>query len=191
MDVGMIGLGRMGANMAERLRRGGHSVLGFDVQPDVSETASIEDLVSKLAPPRTLWVMVPAGAPAEQTLASLAGACAPGDTVVDGGNSNFRDSIRRAASLKERGIDLLDAGTSGGIWGLDEGFCLMVGGERAAFDRIEPALKTLAPYSQSLTSLTGGRGDYSMHFLRYEEVPAHVAQKVIEETRKVRETAHA
>jgi 6-phosphogluconate dehydrogenase len=145
MQIGMVGLGRMGSNMAERLRRGGHDVMGYDRDPQVSEVPSLEGLVGRLDPPRVVWLMVPAGDPAEQTIASVAALLNGGDLVVDGGNSNFRDSMRRASQLADRGILFCDAGTSGGIWGLSEGYCLMVGGARDAFERIEPALKTLAP----------------------------------------------
>src|ERR1041385_7222274 len=121
MQLGMVGLGRMGANMAERLRRGGHDVVGFDHHSDASQASSLEDLVDRLQPPRVVWCMVPAGEATEGVVTTLGGALSPGDLVVDGGNSNFRDSMRRGASLHERGIDFVDAGTSGGIWGLDEG----------------------------------------------------------------------
>ncbi len=145
MQVGMVGLGRMGANMAERLRSGGHEVIGYDRDPKVSQVASLSELVSKLNVPRTLWLMVPSGDPTEQTIKQLAGLLQRGDLMVDGGNSNFRDSMRRGAELAERGLLFVDAGTSGGIWGLEVGYCLMVGGTDEAFGRIEPALKTLAP----------------------------------------------
>ncbi len=135
----------MGANMAERLRRGGHEVLGYDRKPEVSDVGSLSELTERLNAPRTAWVMVPAGAPTEETIRELAGHLQPGDLIVDGGNSNFRDSIRRGEELKESGLLFMDAGTSGGVWGLDVGYCLMVGGSAEAFLRIEPALKTLAP----------------------------------------------
>ena len=141
----MVGLGRMGANMAERLRRGGHDVVGYDHDPKVSQVASLSELVGKLAAPRTVWLMVPAGAPTEQSIKEVAGLLQRGDLVVDGGNSNFRDSLRRGVELEERGLMFVDAGTSGGVWGLENGYCLMAGGSDAAFARIEPALKTLAP----------------------------------------------
>jgi 6-phosphogluconate dehydrogenase len=141
----MVGLGRMGANMAERLRRGGHDVVGYDHDPKVSQVASLSELVGKLAAPRTVWLMVPAGAPTEQSIKEVAGLLQRGDLVVDGGNSNFRDSLRRGAELEKRGLMFVDAGTSGGVWGLENGYCLMAGGSDAAFARIEPALKTLAP----------------------------------------------
>lgn len=145
MQIGMVGLGRMGANMAERLRRGGHDVVGYDRDPKVSQVASLSELVGKLAAPRTVWLMVPAGAPTEQSIKEVAGLLQRGDLVVDGGNSNFRDSLRRGAELEKRGLMFVDAGTSGGVWGLENGYCLMAGGSDAAFARIEPALKTLAP----------------------------------------------
>jgi len=145
MQIGMVGLGRMGANMAERLRRGGHDVVGYDHDPKVSQVASLSELVGKLAAPRTVWLMVPAGAPTEQSIKEVAGLLQRGDLVVDGGNSNFRDSMRRGAELEKRGLMFVDAGTSGGVWGLENGYCLMAGGSDAAFARIEPALKTLAP----------------------------------------------
>ncbi|MCJ7491820.1 MAG: decarboxylating 6-phosphogluconate dehydrogenase [Dehalococcoidia bacterium] len=145
MQIGRVGLGRMGANMAERLRRGGHDVVGYDRDPKVSQVASLSELVGKLAAPRTVWLMVPAGAPTEQSIKEVAGLLQRGDLVVDGGNSNFRDSLRRGAELEKRGLMFVDAGTSGGVWGLENGYCLMAGGSDAAFARIEPALKTLAP----------------------------------------------
>jgi 6-phosphogluconate dehydrogenase len=141
----MIGLGRMGANMRERLRRGGHEVIGYDHNPDVSDVGSLSELVEKLKPPRAAWVMVPAGDPTEATVKELAGLLDKGDLIIDGGNSNFRDSIRRGAELEQKGLLFMDAGTSGGIWGLKIGYCLMVGGSDEAFRHIEPALKTLAP----------------------------------------------
>ena len=145
MQIGMVGLGRMGANMVERLRRGEHDVIGYDRNPEVSEVGSLSELVDGLTVPRTAWVMVPAGDPTEQTIQELAGLLQKGDLIVDGGNSNFRDSMRRAGELEERGLLFMDAGTSGGIWGLEVGYCLMVGGSKDAFRRVEPALKTLAP----------------------------------------------
>ncbi len=145
MKIGLVGLGRMGANMAERLRRGDHEVIGYDRNPEVSEVGSLSELVDRLPTPRTAWIMVPAGDPTEQTIQDLAGLLQKGDLIVDGGNSNFRDSMRRSTELDERGLLFMDAGTSGGIWGLEVGYCLMVGGSEDAFRRVEPALKTLAP----------------------------------------------
>jgi 6-phosphogluconate dehydrogenase len=145
MELGMVGLGRMGANMVERLRRGGHTVVGYDRRPEVTDVATIPELIERLAAPRTVWLMVPAGDPIEQTIEELAGLLSPGDLIVDGGNSYYRDSLRRTAELEKRGLLFADAGTSGGIWGLTEGYCLMIGGSDEAFQRIEPAVKTLAP----------------------------------------------
>ncbi|MPZ50124.1 MAG: decarboxylating 6-phosphogluconate dehydrogenase [Dehalococcoidia bacterium] len=145
MKIGLVGLGRMGAGIAERLRRDGHEVLGYDQNPAVSDVASLRDLAAALAPPRAVWLMVPAGEATEAVIEELVDIMSDGDIVVDGGNSYYKDSVRRAAKLKERGISFLDAGTSGGIWGLADGFCLMAGGERSAFEAIEPLLASLAP----------------------------------------------
>jgi len=145
MQLGMVGLGRMGGNMAKRLRRGGHEVIGYTRDRAVSDVGSLSELVGGLNAPRTVWLMIPAGDPTEQTIQELAGLLQAGDLIVDGGNSNFRDSMRRGAELEKRGLLFVDAGTSGGIWGLEVGYCLMVGGSEEGFRRIEPALKTLAP----------------------------------------------
>ena len=145
MQLGMIGLGRMGGNMRERLRRGGHEVIGYDRNSEVSDVGSLSELVDRLTAPRAAWVMVPAGDPTEQTIQELTGLLDKGDLIIDGGNSNFRDSMRRGAELEKKGLLFMDAGTSGGIWGLQIGYCLMVGGSDEAFRHIEPALKTLAP----------------------------------------------
>ncbi|HMJ77696.1 MAG TPA: decarboxylating 6-phosphogluconate dehydrogenase [Iamia sp.] len=148
MKIGMIGLGRMGGNMAERLRRGGHEVVGYDRAPDGRDVASLDELVSALVDgdaPRVVWVMVPAGEPTEDTIQELAGLLSEGDVVVDGGNSNFKDSIRRAGELAEAGIGWVDAGTSGGVWGLQNGYALMVGGLDEHVQVLWPALETLSP----------------------------------------------
>ncbi len=154
MQLGMIGLGRMGANMAQRLLRGGHAVVAHDSDPaairlsveaGATGAASLEELVALLPAPRVAWVMVPAGAATEETLVALRGLLAPGDVVVDGGNSNYHDTQRRARELRDAGLQLVDAGTSGGVWGLDEGYSLMVGGDADAVARLRPALETLAP----------------------------------------------
>ena len=144
MKIGMVGLGRMGGNMAERLRRDGHEVAGFD-QGGGGTASSLEELVGQLEPARVVWLMIPAGAPTETAFTELLGLLDEGDVVVDGGNSNFRDSQRRAAVAAERGLRFVDAGVSGGIWGLENGYCLMVGGERDAVALLEPALRSLAP----------------------------------------------
>jgi 6-phosphogluconate dehydrogenase len=145
MQLGMVGLGRMGGNMAKRLRGDGHEVIGYAHDPAVSDVSSLSELVGKLTAPRTVWVMVPSGAPTEETIRELTGLLDKGDLIVDGGNSNFRDSMRRGAELEKQGLLFVDAGTSGGIWGLEIGYCLMVGGGKEAFRRIQPALETLAP----------------------------------------------
>jgi 6-phosphogluconate dehydrogenase len=145
VQLGIVGLGRMGGNMLERLRRGGHDVIGYTRNPEKTEVPSIEELVDRLQPPRVVWTMLPAGEPTEHTVLGLAGLLDEGDVLVDGANSNFRDSMRRAAMLEERGLHFVDAGVSGGIWGLEEGYCLMVGGPEEAVRRVEPALRALAP----------------------------------------------
>ena len=154
MQLGMIGLGRMGANMARRLRRGGHAVVGFDPSPQARAAVadegieafdSLEALAAHVEGPRVLWMMVPAGTPVDETIAALQPRLAPGDLLVDGGNSHYRDSQRRAQALAQAGIHYVDVGTSGGVWGLEEGYCLMAGGETQAVDRLAPLLAALAP----------------------------------------------
>jgi 6-phosphogluconate dehydrogenase len=154
MRIGMVGLGRMGANMARRLMRGGHEVVAFDRSAEaVSALAkegalaarTLDELVQKLTPPRAIWVMVPAGEPTESTVRELGAKLAAGDALIDGGNSWFKDDVRRAKDLAPRGVDYLDAGTSGGVWGLERGYCLMVGGPKGAFERLTPIFETLAP----------------------------------------------
>ncbi len=154
MEIGIVGLGRMGANMAQRLARGGHRVVAFDVNAKarksaaahgIEPVASLEALAAALAPPRVVWLMVPAGEATQKTLDGLRGQLARNDVVVDGGNSNYRDSQRRARELAQDGVRFVDVGTSGGVWGLKEGYCLMAGGEAAAVKRVRPALETLAP----------------------------------------------
>jgi 6-phosphogluconate dehydrogenase len=154
MDIGIVGLGRMGANMTRRLIDGGHRVVVYarsadSVMKAVSMGAvgatSLEDVVHKLQPPRAIWLMVPSGDAVQSNIDALAGLVSRGDVIVDGGNSNYQDSMRRAEELRARGIEFLDSGTSGGIWGLTEGYCLMVGGSTDAFAHVEPALRTLAP----------------------------------------------
>jgi 6-phosphogluconate dehydrogenase len=154
MQLGMIGLGRMGGNMVRRLMRNGHECAVFDLNPESvkaleSEGAkgarSMEDLVEKLNKPRAVWVMVPAGDPTEKTVDALSKYMSGGDIVIDGGNSHFKDDIRRAKVLAEKGIHYLDVGTSGGIWGAERGYCLMVGGAQESFDSLRPIFQTLAP----------------------------------------------
>ena len=143
MRLGLVGLGRMGANMAERLRRHGHEVETYARTDPARTVTSLEELVAKLEPPRVAWMMVPAGDATEQSCEALLGLLEPGDVLVDGGNSNFRDSQRRAAGAKDKGIRYLDAGVSGGVWGLEGGYCVMVGGEPDAFAVIEPICRDL------------------------------------------------
>jgi 6-phosphogluconate dehydrogenase len=145
MRIGMIGLGRMGGNMAERLRRGGHTVVGYDRDPAVSDASSLEDLVKRLDAPRTVWVMVPAGDATQETVHTLGELLAEGDTVVDGGNSHYVDDQKHAAHLAERGIGFVDAGVSGGVWGLQNGYALMVGGADGDVQRLMPIFEALKP----------------------------------------------
>ncbi len=144
MKIGMVGLGRMGGNMTERLRRDGHDVMTYDPQVD-STAESIAELVSQLEPPRALWLMVPSGEITEKTFRQTLNAVHPGDTIVDGGNSFFRDSQRRYAVAREQDVHFVDVGTSGGIWGLEVGYCLMVGGDDEPVSRLEPVFESLAP----------------------------------------------
>ena len=154
MELGFIGLGKMGMNMVTRLRRDNHRVVVFDRSPDLVTQAesqgciaasSLADLVGKLNGPRAVWVMVPSGAPTEDTIQAVAALLQPGDTIVDGGNTRFHDDVRRAAELKTKQLQYVDAGTSGGIWGLKVGYCLMIGGDTAAVARLAPIFTTLAP----------------------------------------------
>jgi len=153
MKLGMVGLGRMGANMTRRLTRGGHAVIAYshgDAEPIARESGaewapSAADLVDRLGKPAIVWLMIPAGAPVDATIAEMLPKLSAGDIVVDGGNSYYRDSVRRAGELAAHGIAYLDAGTSGGVWGLENGYCLMVGGEESAVERVRPVFETLAP----------------------------------------------
>lgn len=154
MKIGLIGLGKMGANMAQRLIRGGHEVVGYARNPETVEEAqkfgvqgssSVGDLVSQLASPRVVWVMVPSGAVTDKVIAATAELLSPGDIVIDGGNSNYKDSMRHAEEMKQRGIGFLDVGTSGGIWGLQEGYSLMIGGKSDTVELVRPIFETLAP----------------------------------------------
>lgn len=169
MQLGFIGLGKMGLNMVTRLERGGHDVVAFDRSPEAvskaeavkaSGVASLDDLVKKLSSPRHVWVMVPAGDPTESTIASLSTLLSPGDAIVDGGNTNFHDDVRRARTLGEKQVHYVDAGTSGGIWGLTEGYCLMVGGEAEICKRLEPIFLALAPAGGYLHVGSHGAGHY-------------------------------
>jgi 6-phosphogluconate dehydrogenase len=154
MELGFIGLGKMGMNMVTRLRRDNHRIVVFDRSADLVKqaeshgcvaAASLSDLIGKLAAPRTVWVMVPSGAPTEETVQAVAALLQPGDTIIDGGNTRFHDDVRRAADLKKKQLHYIDVGTSGGIWGLKVGYCLMIGGEEAAVKRLTPVFTTLAP----------------------------------------------
>ena len=154
MQLGMVGLGKMGANMTRRLMRGGHQVVVSDLSPGAVKSlagegalgsTSLQDLVSKLKAPRAVWIMVPAGDPTEQTVQSLAQYLKSGDTIIDGGNSYFKDDVRRSKGLKEKGIRYVDVGTSGGVWGLERGYCMMIGGPKEAVQQLDPIFKTLAP----------------------------------------------
>ena len=154
MRLAMIGLGRMGGNMSERLMKGGHEVVVSDRAPEVVQryvsqgaigVTSTSEIISKLKSPRIVWIMVPAGKPVDETIASLLPGMGKGDVIIDGGNSNYHDSMRRAAELQGRGIQFVDSGTSGGIWGLANGYCLMIGASQEAFTLCEPIFKTLAP----------------------------------------------
>ena len=173
MELGMIGLGRMGANMTERLVRGGHRVVGYDLKAEsrarveaigaVSAT-SLEGVVAKLALPRTLWLMVPAGDITDATIASLVPLLQAGDAIVDGGNSNYKDTLRRAGMLAERKIDFVDCGTSGGVWGLAEGYSMMIGGDVQSVERLRPIFETLAPARDAGWGRVGPAG--SGHFTK-------------------------
>jgi 6-phosphogluconate dehydrogenase len=154
MDIAMIGLGKMGANMVTRLLRGGHRVVAYDLNESAIQAVeavgaegarSLDELAAKLPQPRVAWVMVPAGPATESTIEALAGCFSAGDTILDGGNSNYKDSIRRAISLKQKDLHFVDVGTSGGVWGLTEGYSIMVGGEAAPVEQLRPIFETLAP----------------------------------------------
>jgi 6-phosphogluconate dehydrogenase len=145
MRLGMVGLGKMGGNMAARIREAGHEVVGYDAFSDASEVASLAELVERLDPPRVVWLMIPAGDPTEGAVTELAGRLQPGDLVIDGGNSNWRDSVRRGKELEGRGLGFCDAGTSGGVWGRSEGYCLMVGGSPEQVALAQPVFDALTP----------------------------------------------
>jgi 6-phosphogluconate dehydrogenase len=170
MELGIVGLGRMGANIARRLMRDGHRCVVYDVAPEAVRALAGEgaegagdlaELAQKLTPPRAVWVMVPAGEVTEKTVAAVAEQLAEGDAIVDGGNTYYRDDIRRAQDLGARGIDYLDCGTSGGVFGLDRGYCLMIGGSDAAFARLEPIFASLAPGVEAAERTPGRDGEPS------------------------------
>ena len=169
MKLGMIGLGKMGGNMTERLMKGGHEVVVFDRSPETiaryvalgSQGANdAADMVARLSAPRIVWIMVPAGKPVDDTIAALLPGMSKGDVIIDGGNSNFHDTMRRAAALQQEGIELIDSGTSGGIWGLANGYCLMIGASNEAFSLCEPIFKTLAPPDGYAHMGPAGSGHY-------------------------------
>ena len=173
MKIGIVGLGRMGGNMATRLLRDGHEVFGFDPSPDAlaeleshggTGKTSLVGLVEALDAPRTVWVMVPAGDITQSTVNELSDRMSPGDTLIDGGNSNYKESIRRAEELATLGIDMLDSGTSGGVWGLENGYCLTIGGNREAYERNLPIFKTLAPPESDGNLYVGPSG--SGHYVK-------------------------
>ncbi|MCA9931628.1 MAG: decarboxylating 6-phosphogluconate dehydrogenase, partial [Anaerolineales bacterium] len=173
MDIAMIGLGKMGANMTKRLLQGGHRVVVSDLNEGAVQTAvsagavaadSMSDIADKLSAPRAVWVMVPAGKPTESVINSLAESLDAGDVIIDGGNSNYKDTMRRAAMLLEKGIYFVDVGTSGGVWGLAEGYSMMIGGEKEAVEIVTPALKTLAPGADFGWGHVGPSG--SGHFVK-------------------------
>lgn len=171
MEIGFIGLGRMGGNMAQRLLKAGHTVFGSDPSPAMREHCEKEGVktaatVAEMAgfftqSPRVFWAMVPAGKITDSVLGEIAAVASPGDIVIDGGNSNYKDSVRRAAELGAKGLEFLDAGTSGGVWGLQNGYCLMVGGSDGAFATAEPMLKDLAPPDGCLHAGKAGAGHYA------------------------------
>lgn len=169
MELGMIGLGRMGANMAERLVRGGHRVISYDRSAEAIQRVvdkggigarSLADFVKQLASPRAIWLMVPSGDPVDQTIEQLLPSLTNGDILIDGGNSSYKDSIRRADKLKAQGMHFVDAGTSGGIWGLENGYCMMIGGDKNIVERLAPIFTTLAPEGGYLHVGPSGAGHF-------------------------------
>ncbi len=161
MKIGMVGLGRMGLGMTRRIRRGGHEVVGYDRNPDVSDVNSLAEMVAELPSPRVVWLMVPSGEITQSTMKDVANQLSAGDIVIDGGNSYVKDTVRRGKELAAMGIRFLDVGTSGGIWGFDNGFCLMAGGDRAVFDHVVPILKALAPVDGYAFVGASGAGHFS------------------------------
>lgn len=170
MQLGMIGLGRMGGNIVRRLMNNGHSCVVYDAQPaSVNQLASegavpsqdLKQFMDQLTSPKAVWVMLPAGPITESTIATLGEMMSAGDIIIDGGNSNFQDDVRRAKTLAEKGIRYIDVGTSGGVWGLDRGYCMMIGGDKTAFDHLDPIFKTLAPGVGSIDKTPGREGRQS------------------------------
>jgi len=168
MQLGMVGLGRMGAGLVRRLMGDGHRCVGYDVFPDAvtaleadgaTGATTLEDFAAKLEKPRTAWVMVPAGEITDKTITALAEVLEPGDTIIDGGNTSFHDDLRHAAALKQKGIHHVDVGTSGGVWGFERGFCLMIGGEKEVVERLGPIFASIAPGVDSATRTPGRTGD--------------------------------
>jgi 6-phosphogluconate dehydrogenase len=175
MELGLIGLGKMGGNMARRLARAGHRIVAFDISLGLSQslaaeeknvvpTWSLDEMAQKLAPPRAVWFMVPAGDSTEQVIDKLLVLLSAGDTLIDGGNSHYRDTVRRSIKVAEMGMDFVDAGTSGGVWGLREGYCLMVGGDERVVERLRPILQDLAPAPDAGWGHVGRSG--SGHFVK-------------------------
>jgi 6-phosphogluconate dehydrogenase len=173
MELAMIGLGKMGANMATRLLRGGHHVVAYDLSETAIQAAesagaagarTLAEVAGKLASPRVVWVMVPAGAPTEQTINQLSELLAPGDIIIDGGNSNYKDTIRRGIALKVKSLHFVDVGVSGGIWGVTEGYSMMIGGDEAVVKRLTPIFETLAPAADKGWGRVGPAG--SGHFVK-------------------------
>jgi 6-phosphogluconate dehydrogenase len=173
MELGMVGLGKMGGFMTERLVRGGHRVIGFDRDPAVVQKLaekgagsanSLDNIISQLKPPRAIWLMVPAGDPVDQTIAALVPHLSEGDTIIDGGNSYYKDSVRRAAALVPKKINFVDCGTSGGVWGITEGYSMMVGGDADVVKRLSPIFETLAPGPDKGWGRVGPAG--SGHFVK-------------------------
>jgi 6-phosphogluconate dehydrogenase len=168
MELGIVGLGRMGANMARRLMKDGHTIVAYDVNPDAVEglagegatgASSLQDLADKLSAPRSVWVMVPAGKITEETVQGIEGVLESGDAIIDGGNSYYRDDMRRAQRAGEKGIDYIDCGTSGGVFGLERGYCLMIGGPDEAVERLDPIFKSLAPGVEAAPRTPGLTGE--------------------------------
>jgi 6-phosphogluconate dehydrogenase len=173
MDIAMVGLGKMGANMVKRLLLGGHRVVAYDINEDAIQTAegtgaegarSLAQIAEKLAPPRSVWVMVPSGQITESMILEISNHLSPGDTVIDGGNSNYKDSMRRAEELNKKGLDFIDVGTSGGVWGLTEGYSMMVGGDQVVVERHRSIFETLAPAEDLGWGYVGPAG--SGHFVK-------------------------